>query len=319
VARALVVNEVCRELAEVAADLNVPAILLKGAALQLGGWTEPGSRSMGDVDVLIPTDSANTYEEALIDLGCRSPKAPVSEHQLQLLAHPTGLGLEVHTRVRGVRMTGGRSATAEDLLERELCHPLEGLARGCSIPSRMVLIAHALVHGIAQHGLAPDSYPWSRFLADLQDLKVDRASWPETAAAVLPWLQRDVSADEMTAAVELVDRLACGEDAQAIVACEGRPAVLLQHLVGGVDDDEYVRLMRLERRSSGLSDHPRWMRIARSVKRNLWLSRAGVERRYGQPKNELGYLVRRLWRPLDLASETIGDGWAWMRHRLRRR
>ncbi len=74
VARALVVERVCGEMAGVGAALGVPVVFLKGAALQLGGWIEPGSRSMGDVDVLVPGGSARRFEDALIEAAAILPR-----------------------------------------------------------------------------------------------------------------------------------------------------------------------------------------------------------------------------------------------------
>ncbi len=319
VARALVVEQVCRELADVSVDLGVPVVFLKGAALQLGGWIETGSRTMSDVDVLVADTAARSFQDALIGRGCRSPEAPESEHQLQLLTHPTGLGIEVHRMIPGVRLEGGRSATAEQLFERDLVRAVEGMPGGCFVPEHGVLLAHALVHGIAQHGLSPDNYPWSRFLADVQDLKVGATAWGPILDTVYPWIERDVGLNEIEAVFELVDRLGGGEDPIEIAAGSDRPAKLLRHLVAGATNEDYVQSMRLARRARYLTDQPRWRRLAVDGWRTVWLTRPQVDQLYGPPKSELGYWGRRLWRPFDLVGRAWRYGLAAVRHRVGRR
>jgi hypothetical protein len=319
VARSLVVERVAGEVAGIAADLGVPLVFLKGAALQLGGWIEPGSRSMGDVDVLVPDESARRFEDALIAAGCDSPEAPEAEHQLQLLTHPTGLGVEVHRLIPGVRLDGGSSATAEQVIERGLCRSIEALPGKSFVPDQQILAAHVLVHGLAQHGLSPDNYPWSRVLADVQDLGHEAADGLEILGSVMPWIKRDVGLEEIEAVLELMDRLGGGEDPMEIAAGDDRPAAILHHLVAGALDDEYVQSMRLARRTQHFSDQPRWRRLAVEVWRTVWLTRPQVDKLYGVPKSALGYWGWRLWRPFDLVGRAWRYGVAALRHRGRRR
>jgi hypothetical protein len=318
-ARALIIDRVCREVAEVGADRGVPVIFLKGAALQLGGWIEPGSRSMSDVDVLVADGAARPFQDALIGRGCRSPEAPESEHQLQLLTHPTGLGIEVHRMIPGVRLGGGRSATADELVERDLVRAVAGMPGGCRVPAPDVLMAHALVHGIAQHGLAPDNYPWSRFLADVRDLGAGGVGSRETVETTGPWIEREVTPAEVGAVLELVDRLGRGDDPLEIAAGGDLPAKLIRHLVAGATMPTYVESMRLARRARSLSDRPRWKKLAVDGWRTVWLTRTQVDQLYGPPKSELGYWARRLWRPFDLVGRAWRYGLAAARHKVGKR
>jgi len=319
VARALVVKQVCEEVSVVAKDLGVPVVFLKGAALHLGGWIESGSRSMSDVDVLVPDSSARRFQDALIAGGCRSPEAPEAEHQLQLLTHPTGLGIEVHRMIPGVRLSGGHSATADELLAGGLCGQAGGLTRVSLVPEHSVLSAHALVHGIAQHGLTPDTYPWSRFLADVQDLGAGGSGLREDLDTILPWIIRDVAPLEVEAVIDLIERLGRGEDPINVAAGDDHAALLIHHLVAGAVDDEYVRTMRLTRQLQGPSDKARWRRLVLDGWRTLWLTRPQVDKLYGKPKSALGYWGWRLWRPFDVVGRACGYGWAAGRHRFKRR
>ena len=80
----------------------------------------PGSRNMGDIDVLASEDGARRLQEALVEAGCAAFKGRESEHQLQYLNHRSGLGIEVHKIIPGLRIGGGSSATARELIERGL-------------------------------------------------------------------------------------------------------------------------------------------------------------------------------------------------------
>ncbi len=318
-ARALVVERVCPEVSALAADLGVPVVFLKGAALQLGGWIEAGSRTMSDIDVLVSAVSARQFQDALIERGCHSPEAPEAEHQLQLLTHPTGLGIEVHKMIPGVRLTGRRSASAEEVLGGDLCRQADGLTEGSFAPEHAILAAHALVHGVAQYGLSPDTYPWSRFLADLQDLGAGTAGWHEVRDSVLPWIARDVALEEAGAVTDLMERLGRGEDPMEVAAGVDHAAAMIHHLVAGVTNEDYVRAMHLTRQLQGPSDTPRWRRLVSDGWRTLWLTRPQVDKLYGVPSSGLGYWGWRLWRPFDLVGRAWRYGAAAVRHRMKQR
>src|SRR5437764_7335496 len=56
-------------LAAVAASLDLPVVFLKFAALELSGSLVPGSRSAGDVDLLVPSAGAADFQRALLAQG----------------------------------------------------------------------------------------------------------------------------------------------------------------------------------------------------------------------------------------------------------
>jgi len=61
-------------------------------------------------------------------------------------------------------------------------------------------MAHALVHGIGQHGFWPDSYPLLRTLADLIDLGFHQDDAAPLAERAIALVARDVTAEEAEAA-----------------------------------------------------------------------------------------------------------------------
>jgi Uncharacterised nucleotidyltransferase len=338
---------VASQVAAVAAARELPLVLLKFAALELGGVLAPGSRAACDLDVLVPAGRAGELRQALAGEGFRPSRMPAQEHQLAALEGPGGI-VEVHLKLLGVRIGGRRSATAEELEREGLLAPLPAFPGRVALPVPAVAAAHALVHGIAQHGWVPHAYSLLRMMGDLVDLGFGGAG-PRAAEApgsglaadeagpaspALPaawqrvggerlerlaaaWTARDLAAGEVQAVRRLCAALREGEDLGAWERSPAGEAVLLRHALAGRLDPAYGRALRLSQFRRQPSDRPEAARLARSVAGTVWLSRAQVDAIYGPPRHRLGYLGRQLGRPLDLLARLGRYGLhAW---RLRRR
>jgi hypothetical protein len=192
-ARSLIVAKHTADLVAISKQLDIPIIFLKGAALLLTDRLHTGARAMTDLDVLTGAEDAPRLQQRLKDAGWSEAAGPSGEHQLQMLTHRSGLGLEVHLVVLGVRISGTSSAVANVLLEGGLCAPVTGSSTGAVVPVDSVLLAHLLVHGIAQHGLYPASYPMTRLIADAQDLCGSRSRWDELLREAQEWIESDVA------------------------------------------------------------------------------------------------------------------------------
>ncbi|HEX9944543.1 MAG TPA: nucleotidyltransferase family protein [Thermoanaerobaculia bacterium] len=291
-----------RRVAETAAGLSIPLAFLKFAALEGGGVLAAGSRGACDVDVLAPEERTGELWRALAAAGWRGAEGPGYEHQLPALASAEGGTVEVHRVLLGVRLEGG-SATWEALDRRGLLVPLPDFPGRCSAPAPEVQAAHALVHGIGQHGYWPSSYSLLKMAADLIDLGAltDRA---------IAWVAKDVPAAEADAVRRLCARLAAGEDP---AGWEGPEETLLRHVLAGRLDPEYERSLRLGLFQPQPSDRPRAVQLARAVLGAVFLSDAQVDAIYGRPRSRLGYLGRRLARPFDLLLRLGRYGWARQR------
>jgi len=311
-------EKICREIAELGSELGVPVIFLKGAALQLAERVTSGSRNMCDVDVLAPEDGARRLQRALVEGGCTALEVRESEHQLQFLTHGTGLGIEVHKIIPGVRLGGGASATAGELIERGLAHPAPELEDGCYLPSDDVVLAHLLVHGISQHGMSPEGYPIARMMADVQDLEIDEACLEAFLDGGFAWIAADVSREEVVAAAGLVWRLGAGEDPAVVAAAEDGVGALLRHFVAGTMDEEYAYSMKFRSLAAKPRDIGRLRAVAKTLRGALLPTRAQIDILYGPPRTELGYWGWRLWRPFDVVLRALRYGWAWLRHRSKR-
>ena len=318
-ATVLVLEQVARAVAGVAAETGVPVVLLKGMALHLAGRIPLGSRVFSDIDVLAPRDAATHLQEELLGRGWRQADLPSHEHQLPPIHHPAGPVVEIHRALRGVRIgPGGAAADAAGLVASGLVAAAPGFPRGCHLPSEDVLAAHLLAHGLVQHLEAPRSYPLLRLLADLQDLGWDGDRWRAFLAGPHRWIARDVPRSTAEAAVALAARLAAGEPPATLAAGEDGPAVLLRHVLAGVLDDTYHASLRWRALTAGGgADHPRADLLHR-LRHALWLTDDQIERIYGRPRTRLGYWGLRLWRPLDLVRRGLRYAAAWGRHRLAR-
>src|SRR5205085_1762038 len=173
-------------------------------------------------------------------------------------------------------------------------------------PEPEVLAAHALVHGLGQHGYWPASYPLLKMVADLIDLDAlgDRA---------LSWVARDVPPPEALAARRLVRRLTAGEDPAGWE--EGDEEVLLRHLLAGRLDPGYEQALRLGLFRPQPSERSRPVQLARAVLGAAFLTDAQIDAVYGPPRTRLGYLGRRLARPFDLLRRLGSYGARWARLR----
>jgi hypothetical protein len=148
----------------------------------------------------------------------------------------------------------------------------------------------------------------------------------ETGAALvaraLPWVAAEVGAGEAAAVHRLVLALAGGAAVWAGAAWAGAPtgeALLLRHALAGQLDSGYESALRLGLFHRQPSDRREPVRLGRLLARTVWLSRAQIDAIYGPPRHPIGYLGRRLGRPLDLLARLGRYGRAaWRLRRLQR-
>ncbi|HSS47673.1 MAG TPA: nucleotidyltransferase family protein, partial [Thermoanaerobaculia bacterium] len=302
------------QVAAIALPAGIPLTFLKLAGLEGAGLLAPGSRSACDVDVLAPAGRAEELWRALVAAGWQG-EGPPYEHQLPALSHPERGVVEVHRLVPGLRLGGpsATSATWSDLEREGLLLPLADLPGRCSAAVPEVQAAHALVHGLGQHGFSPSAYSLLKMMADLQDLG-DGALTPRALA----WVARDVPPAEAEAVRRLGARLAAGEDP---AAWSGPEVTLLRHVLAGRLDADYAQALRLGLFRPQPSDRGPAARLARAVWDAVALSDAQIDAVYGpagpagRPRTRLGYLGRRLARPFDLLLRLGTYGSRWLRLR----
>ncbi|HVS13049.1 MAG TPA: nucleotidyltransferase family protein [Thermoanaerobaculia bacterium] len=310
-ARAAWLAEAATDAIAVLQRAGLAPVLLKFVALSARGCLAEGARAASDVDLLLDEHSGRVARGALLAEGFVELGGPGEQHHLPAVAHPRGAVVEIHTATLGVRL-GARSASASELERAGLLEAAGGAWRGARLPTREVLVAHALAHGLAQHGLSPRAYPLLQPWADLADLdwpadRADRAAEVEPIRALLRGTLAD---DEVAAAAELALRLRVADsELLAGVAADGAAATLLHHLVWGLLDHRYGDALRVRAVTEPLSDDSSSRALLRAVRRALWPSQDELAAIYGRPRERVG-LWLRLYRPLDLVGRSVRSAWS---------
>ena len=187
------------QVAELARGASIPLVYLKFAALSLAVELTEGSRDVGDLDVLVEGGQGQELHELLLGNGWRVTDLPPPEQHLESIGHPLYGLVEVHRVIPGVQVgLSGVSATLGALEEGGLIEALEDRP-GCWVPARACLVAHAMTHGLVQHGDAPASYPALRVFADLIDLGLGGEEGEALASEAAPLISRVLPEEEVMA------------------------------------------------------------------------------------------------------------------------
>ncbi|MEZ5312295.1 MAG: nucleotidyltransferase family protein [Thermoanaerobaculia bacterium] len=292
---------------EVAADLRISYSPLKGQALVLGGYAPVGGRPSVDVDLLVPEGKLDPLQRELTRRGF-TEVGQRYEHQAPALHHEGGGAIELHRVVLGVRPEAKRSAGFDELVAAEYLFgaPLHwpganGKPRGdVRMPGREILAAHALVHALAQHGLAPQAYPGLLLYADLLDLAFRDSPGRSMLATITPWIERAVSFEEAKAALDLATALAGGGGELLESAGAERPPArrLLDHCLAGAFDSRYAESLKARALEQPLSDRSPSGARAAAVAGALVPGRGWVAD--GSRESIARYVLRLLGRPFDL-------------------
>jgi len=314
-------ESVAREAAVCAAGLGIPVVLLKGVALHLTGRTPIDARASSDVDLLVPEGSLDVLSQALYRQGFRPDRGgPTCEHQVPSLHRASGECLDLHRFLPGVRLPGERGFAGMHALGRHgLVERAPSMPGDAFVPAPGLLAAHALVHGVAQHGFAPWSYPGTRMLADLVDLGWgDAAGRPAFDEAVR--LVSHVAPPEARAVWDTCAVLREGALLPSVLRGDGSPAhALLAHVLAGATDPAYRDALRLRALGSSPSRLPHAFAWVRDAARAMAPSRAQTEALHAGPASPLRVAVLRLARPFDLAGRALRATVSAARLRLRPR
>lgn len=283
----------------IAAELGIELIVVKHAALALGGYITEGSREACDLDVLVAPEHAQALQRALVSSGFSESGFSGQPHHLPSLASANGEVVEIHTSLPGIDVDA-RAIIAGGLAER--CELAFGT---CWIPRRDFLLAHAIVHGYVQHGGRPEDYPLARMLADVSDL-MDGSVNPQRAHE---HVRATMSLGEVRAVFELAEGLTSG----ALVDLGSDAGEVLRHVVACASDGDYRRVLQL-RRLERLVSPAQWSGMLRRL---FVPTRAELEVEHGPIASEAAYFVLSRLHPFRRLGTFAG---ALVAHaRLRRR
>jgi hypothetical protein len=271
---------------------------------------------MSDFDVLAPERLGPRLQRGLEQRGFR-PAAGAYEQHLPILEHPEGGLVEVHGKILGVRLgSSRRSARLDDLRRAGLLEARVADGMELDVPVRPVLVAHAIAHGLGQHGYEPRAYSAFRMVADLVDLGFGPAEAHDPR--LLGWLRASIPAAEVKGLAELCRRLVAGEDPRGATADPAR--AIFDHILAGAVDESYRQALKLRRLARPHSDAPRAVAIGMAMAKALFPSRAAFAagRRDQGASSPLAW--RRLSRPLAMASRAataLAGDWRVRRSRQR--
>ena len=310
-------HEACTTLAAVARQLDAPMLFLKGMALRLGGHVETGTRMAADIDVLVSEGRARRFHQKLLEQGSVAKDLPASDQHLPVVEHSSGALVEVHHRLRGVVLGSVRDSRLNHPFTQGLCRELAGDLSGTYVPRKEVLVAHLLVHALGQHTFWPAAYPQIQLIADLQDLGIGDEISSTFLDEILQWTESGVAKREVPAVFQLVERLSRGDRLSEIVEGEDEMAGMARHIVAGASDSGYRQALKAEGSLRVVAGQSPSHSALVTLKKAIFLTRGQIDIIYGPPKTSLGYLGRRLWRPLDLLGRTWRSAMTWLQVRQR--
>lgn len=232
------------EVTRVARELGAPFALLKFCALSSSGVVAAGTRDARDIDVLVSNQFVSALHSRLLNAGFRTLDA--GRGHLSPLVGASCEIIEIHESIPGISVPSKkRAATFEDLQEAELldsaAHPA-----GSWVPKREVLAAHALVHGLEQHGASPTSYPSFRYVSDLVDLLPKREDDSSFAYSCGRLVLNERIRCYVPAALRVARTLHLGGDPFGPHP-ESDEAVLFRHALAACCDPEYRQALKLAR------------------------------------------------------------------------
>ncbi len=224
---------------EVAGRESIQLVLLKHAALWRSGVVEEGQRDARDIDVLVSATDADVLWRKLREGGFLPCNVAGGDFHLTPLVSASGACVELHHHLWGVELDTDEPATVTSLVSAGVTRNTSG-AHHVHIPDRNFLIAHALVHGFAQHLTSPADYAPLRVFSDLVSLQSSRAS----ALEIHRYVKREFDVESVEAALQVGEALAAGSSLSEL---EPGASQLLSHALAASTDRRYGLALRAHR------------------------------------------------------------------------
>jgi hypothetical protein len=138
----------CAQLLELLRSAEIPALLLKGAAIATRVDVDPGLRSIGDCDVLVPR--ARAIEAATILASSKlTEREALGERDLDIVHGLTILGRETRAPLLDLHWQPlrdvGSVGLADEMFARSV--GVDFFGQACLAPSFEHMLLHAIVHG----------------------------------------------------------------------------------------------------------------------------------------------------------------------------
>lgn len=307
-------DNTARRIAALAAGQGFQVVFLKGFALRRMVPGPAGWRPSVDLDVLLSRHHADRLRDLLVADGWAASKEPDNPQHLPPVHDPEGTPVDIHYRLRGVKVAGERWATAEELLAADLCQPAE-LSHGAWLPRPAVLAAHLAVHTLEQHGHRPATYPLLRGVGDIIDLT---AGSRVDVARVRTLTGESLAEDEVTALFALARILTEGRTPSAEDEAEQGAEALLRHIIAGTLDPKYRRGLALGHTAGRLRQARQDGELMRYIAHKLGSSSDRPEATARGSVGGFSQVRRRILRPIHLAARFTSAAAARLRRTFNR-
>jgi hypothetical protein len=295
-AKGLLLQNVQRQIENLAESQQLRLVPLKFAALVAKGYASPTTRAACDLDMLVAESDVSRLADAMGTIGFRRVGIESVQHQPFVLTRDDGAYVELHIGIPHLQESrNARFATLEELIERSLVLPNQSNSGYVYLPTDALLFAHLIAHGVVQHGLEPKTYPSLRLMADLVDLSPPR--FTELLPEIARLIGNVVSPDELSGLRLLADALR--SSSHPFLFQQDTPeGLLLRHFVWVCLDERYraeamlYRLLQSAREDGVLALTRQLFRFA------FALPDEHLSKLYPETTSPL---VRRIARPFDFA------------------
>ncbi|HEY5958098.1 MAG TPA: nucleotidyltransferase family protein [Polyangiaceae bacterium] len=319
--RSLAVTQSRNAVLKATSRAQIDIALLKGAALEVLGVIEPGERYYTDVDVLVELAEREKLTAILLDEGFAVEHRKAHANDVVVVrSAKTDIGVELHTRIQGIRLATGLSPDMSALRAAGLLVPRgvgmlaqspKGSASpndsvGLLLPTLPILGAQLVVQGWYLFHFVPNAPRHKtpvRLLVDLSLLRVHEDV--DLADAIFGYVEHLVPEEEFRGLVALAHALTRGHLQQL----ERNAQCVLFHIIAASIDERYRSSLMLERQQYAVSGEGLGGWTRRQLSRLILPSPTEVRSliAQGSARNPIEARARIAWR---LVDRGIRGSWA---------
>ena len=249
VMRSLAVVEARERVCRAATEAGVDIVLLKQAALEVMGLVTPGQRFASDVNLLVDSAQIEKLSRALEASGClKRPRRNPKYHPV-VFATPSDISLELHIAIPCLRLNAqGEFLQLLDLKQHNLVQVTANSQANVFVPTRAVLAAHLVTHGLVQHRFTPQHHPAFRVVVDAQIVELHREC--DANSDAYGFIRSVLARREFDALAELSQQLSAGN----LDDLSPNAQVLANHVIASSTDADYRSLLMLQRQLQKIHD-----------------------------------------------------------------
>ncbi len=249
VMRSLAVVEARERVCRAATEAGVDIVLLKQAALEAMGLVTPGQRYASDVDLLGDSAQIEELSRALEASGCLKRLRRNPKYHPVVFSTPSDISLELHIAIPCLRLNAqGEFLQILDLKRNNLVQVAANSQANVFVPTRAVLAAHLVTHGLIQHRFTPQHHPAFRVVVDAQIVELHREC--DANSDTFGFIGSVLDRREFDALAELSQQLSAGN----LDDLSPKAQALANHVIASSIDANYRSLLILQRQVQKIHD-----------------------------------------------------------------